>query len=95
MLNQISSKLGKQTLIFIFVTLFVFIVCIGYVLIIGIPKTTARNLYNEGHRLISNGEFEKGLTIFKDAYEAYPEDYIQKSIIELEQLILGYPISQE
>jgi hypothetical protein len=57
-----------------------------YLFFIGIPRTQARNLYNEGVLSIQAGEIRPAIQYFRSALSYWPEDYIKTALLELEQL---------
>ncbi len=62
------------------VSLLVALIFGGYLILIGIPKSTARNLYNQALLAADMGDLEKADQLLQDAYAAWPEDYIQEAL---------------
>ena len=57
-----------------------------YLYFIGIPRTQARNLYNEGVLSIQSGQIRPAIQYFRAALNYWPETYIKTALAELEQL---------
>lgn len=57
-----------------------------YIVLVGIPKTQARNLYNQGVISIQSGNIREGMQYFREATVAWPEPYILDELNRLEQL---------
>ncbi len=54
-----------------------------YYIYVGVPKTTARNLYNAAHYQIEKNNRGEAIELLEQAYSTWPEEYIY---LELEQL---------
>jgi hypothetical protein len=59
---------------------------LAYLMYIGIPKTQARNLYNEGLLQIQQGNISDGLELYRQAYTTWPEEYIKQELAAWENL---------
>ena len=51
-----------------------------YILLIGIPRTKARNLYNTAQILEQIGKVESAEELYTKAYAAWPESYIEQAM---------------
>jgi predicted PurR-regulated permease PerM len=56
------------------------IVFLGYLLLIGIPKTQARNLFNQAESANKNGDIQKAKELLQQAYLVWPEGYIASEL---------------
>jgi hypothetical protein len=48
----------------------------AYIYFVGIPRTSARHLYNEAQQAFKAGNISTGLQKLDQAYAAWPETYI-------------------
>lgn len=78
MFSAIQPKAGisplKQLLLSVLVILAFSLI---YLTLVGIPKTRARNLYNQAELAANAGDSQTEVTrLLQEAYAAWPEDYI-------------------
>jgi hypothetical protein len=62
------------------VTMIVTGVYLVYMVAIGIPRTTARNLYNHGYIAYTEGNKEAAEAYWAEAYRSWPEVYIKQAL---------------
>lgn len=53
---------------------------LSYLYFIGIPKTNARNLYNQAETALSLGNIDKAYMLLRQAVNAWPEEYIVEEL---------------
>lgn len=53
---------------------------LSYLYFVGIPKTTARNLYNQAESALAVGNKEKAYSLLQQAVISYPEKYIVEEL---------------
>ena len=80
------AKIIKALLPVAVVSTLVVLVFGVYLFFIGIPRTQARNLYNEGVLSIQAGEIRPAIQYFRAALNYWPEEHIKTALLELEQL---------
>lgn len=79
-----KSNLIANTLRSFAVSLAVALLFLVYLVTLGIPKTTARNLYNEATLALKAGETAQARNLLEEAYKAWPEPYIKQELDNLE-----------
>lgn len=62
------------------VSLLVAFICISYLLAVGIPKTQARQKYNEASLSYVLSDYAQSLVLAEEAYKIWPENYIYELI---------------
>lgn len=72
-----ERPLWQKILISIVTATMVGAIFLIYMVFIGIPKTTARNLYNEAEISQRQGDTTKAKELLEQAYTIWPEPYIQ------------------
>lgn len=69
---------------FIAVCALITLVCIVYLVLVGIPRTQARQKYNEATAAYALSDFNQSLILAKEAYNIWPEQYFLE-LIQLTQ----------
>lgn len=54
-----------------------------YLMLIGVPKTQARNLYNDAQLELGSGQISAARNLLEQAYKTWPEAYIQEALENL------------
>ncbi len=80
------SKPIKIALSVLSVSLLTTALYVLYIVLIGMPKTQARNYYNEGVLSIQKGEIRAAIQDFQTAVNYWPESYIVTELHRLESL---------
>lgn len=62
------------------VGLIAFVLFFVYLIAIGVPRTHARNLYNEAYTLSEQGQNAEARSKLEEAYAVWPEPYILDGI---------------
>lgn len=70
----------KDLIHLIIVSIFIAIVFIAYLVILGIPKTKARNYYNKGKIFLIMGDKEQAREFFDKARNYWDEKYIREDL---------------
>lgn len=52
-------------------------------MLIGVPKTQARNLYNDAQLELGSGQISAARNLLEQAYKTWPEAYIQEALENL------------
>jgi hypothetical protein len=75
----------RKELASVFIVSFLSLIAFGaYLLLIGIPRTQARNLYNEAYTLSDQGKQTEAKLKLEEAYRVWPEPYILDGIQRLD-----------